>query len=423
MRGWYVTWLAAFACALAGPCLAASTISLTGQVVAVDADLGLLHVQPDEVLTSDGQPRTDLEAIRATFFLGDPGLAAVADGQGGLVPIEAVRPGWVVQAELTPPAADQPLGTVASLVVSAPPDAPRLPALGFLYGDGTPQPECAALSLTFPIPGGRAWSDNYLAAYSTGPHNGLDIPAPKLTPLLAPFDGLVVLRRTPSSVGGPYTVVFRAADGQSVLYTHLNDDGPGTTSGLGGEQYAFAPFLRLGARVAAGELVGWVGDSGRATGPHLHLETRLPDGRVVSPVEAIAAATVVSEPRVVPRAVGLRRPAGLRRYDGALAAVEPATGRIALDLRSTTERDGTTVGARAPQRLWFGGARDGLALLGAAEVRLPLAELPLGAFVVVFGQAGDGADGRLEQGYIAAPGVRFSAPPRVSRAPLGPAAR
>ena len=53
-----------------------------------------------------------------------------------------------------------------------------------------------------------------------------------------------------------------------------------------------------GAEVEAGQLVGWVGDSGNAedTDPHLHFELHRPNDKAIDPQKHLLAATVLDEP-------------------------------------------------------------------------------------------------------------------------------
>jgi hypothetical protein len=78
-------------------------------------------------------------------------------------------------------------------------------------------------------------------------------------------------------------------DGWRSRYIHLNDDTPGTDDG---RAVGIAPGIRPGREVEAGELIGWVGNSGNAagTGPHLHFELRRPDGVAIDPLESLLEA-------------------------------------------------------------------------------------------------------------------------------------
>ena len=109
-------------------------------------------------------------------------------------------------------------------------------------------------------------------------HEGIDMSVPRLTPILAAADGVV------THVGQDRccTVRIRHDDGWRSHYVHLNNDTAGTDDGLG---TGIAPWVVPGARVLAGQVIGWVGDSTNAedTVPHLHFELRMPDDTATPP--------------------------------------------------------------------------------------------------------------------------------------------
>lgn len=86
-------------------------------------------------------------------------------------------------------------------------------------------------------------------------HRGTDFAAPTGTPILAAGDG-VVERAGPFSTFGNY-VRLRHGDGYETAYAHLS---------------RFARGIRPGVRVRQGQVIGYVGTTGRSTGPHLHYE-------------------------------------------------------------------------------------------------------------------------------------------------------
>jgi murein DD-endopeptidase MepM/ murein hydrolase activator NlpD len=103
-----------------------------------------------------------------------------------------------------------------------------------------------------------------------GYHNGLDIAAPKYTPIRAAAAGQVVTVGRPYVASGDTAVVVIIAHGSnfSTLYGHLDD--------------SRWPPVRVGQKVNAGDVIGYVGMTGWTTGPHLHFMT-ISNGRAVNP--------------------------------------------------------------------------------------------------------------------------------------------
>jgi murein DD-endopeptidase MepM/ murein hydrolase activator NlpD len=113
-------------------------------------------------------------------------------------------------------------------------------------------------------------------------HKGVDLMGTKMAPVVAVADGAVERMRKGGISG--YYIVIDHGDGLSSWYMHLNNDSPGTDNGRGGPESAFAEDLQIGDTVEAGQVIGYVGDSGNAewTGAHTHFELHI-DGRAVNP--------------------------------------------------------------------------------------------------------------------------------------------
>ena len=97
-------------------------------------------------------------------------------------------------------------------------------------------------------------------------HNGIDISAPYGTPLHAADDGVVL------AVGDTDRYCRRGAYGKYMVIDHQNNL---TT------MYAHLSLIRVtnGQKVARGDIIGYTGNSGLSTGPHLHFT--LYDSRTV----------------------------------------------------------------------------------------------------------------------------------------------
>jgi murein DD-endopeptidase MepM/ murein hydrolase activator NlpD len=91
-------------------------------------------------------------------------------------------------------------------------------------------------------------------------HKGVDYGAPTGTRVKATGDGVIEFAGREGGYGN--LVIVRHSGGMSTRYAHLS---------------GFAGGLRKGSRVSQGDVIGFVGQTGWATGPHLHYEFRVND--------------------------------------------------------------------------------------------------------------------------------------------------
>ena len=104
-------------------------------------------------------------------------------------------------------------------------------------------------------------------------HLGVDFAARRGTPVMAAGSGTVVWAHRMGSYGN--LIKIRHADGYETRYAHLK---------------AFRRGIRKGKRVKKGQVIGYVGTTGRSTGPHLHFELRK-HGRAINPLSVVKITT------------------------------------------------------------------------------------------------------------------------------------
>jgi murein DD-endopeptidase MepM/ murein hydrolase activator NlpD len=159
----------------------------------------------------------------------------------------------------------------------APVTAPLAPApeLGLPRRVAPPVAIPANAGYLFPVAGVASFTDDYGAPRAgTGWHHGNDLFADRGTPVVAVADG--TLSRVGVNTLGGNRLWLTDDRGNAFYYAHLS---------------AYAPEALEGARVRAGQVIGFVGNTGQAitTPPHLHFEIHPGDGDSVDPYPYLLA--------------------------------------------------------------------------------------------------------------------------------------
>lgn len=297
--------------------------TITANALRVEVDDAASGVAPGTQVVighleaSAGDPIPDSPSPDPGSAPSDPGAAAPADGADSPVPGASgggralpvaptpVVPSTVVPGTLAP-------GAGLGLPRQVPPTVSAVPT---------------SEGYVFPVTGGTSndFSDDYGGARAdTGWHHGNDIFAAAGTPLVAVADG------TLSKVGvnhlGGNRLWLTDDRGTAYYYAHLS---------------AYAPGITDGVRVRAGQVIGFVGNTGDAVGtpPHLHFEVHPGNGDSVDPYPYLMA--------------WLRNAPVARAFTAATVAVghTPAAGTLLLSADPIDEglqgpADGTAVAVR-----------------------------------------------------------------------------
>jgi hypothetical protein len=146
--------------------------------------------------------------------------------------------------------------------------------------------------LIFPVAGTATYIDDFGQARAGGTLQGNDLRAAKKTPVVAVEAGKVKFWTTSASAG---CMLYLYGDsGTTYMYIHLNNDLTMRNDNRGKcvPGVSYARGLKDGAKVSAGQMVGYVGDSGDANGiaSHLHFEVHPGGGAAVSPYPYLQSA-------------------------------------------------------------------------------------------------------------------------------------
>ncbi len=135
-------------------------------------------------------------------------------------------------------------------------------------------------AIAFPVLGPVSFIDDWHFERDGGArvHEGLDFMGAAGQPLRAAFDGEIVrIVHEDTGISG-VSIEIRRSDDLRAVYRHLNDDTPGTNDNAAVAGFRVVPGIDEGVHVRAGQIIGYMGDTGNAVGvPHLHFELRNPE--------------------------------------------------------------------------------------------------------------------------------------------------
>ena len=158
-------------------------------------------------------------------------------------------------------------------------------ALLLTAGAAAASPAAQVPRLVFPVLGTASYIDDFGDPRGQGGHQGNDIMAPRRALVLAAEAGTVQFHTTSARAG--CMLYLNGKSGTQYLYIHLNNDLTDDNDNQGRcvAGVAYAKGLRDGARVAAGQVIAYNGNSGDADGgnPHLHFEVHPNGGGAVNP--------------------------------------------------------------------------------------------------------------------------------------------
>ncbi len=210
---------------------------------------------PGSVITLDGEAVTS--AVNGAFVIGFAGNAKAT------VRLKVLSPDGTVD-EQTLGIAKQTYqvqridGLPSRKVTPNPADVARIKAdnakIGAVRGSMSADPRFLS-GFHWPVSGplsGLFGSQRILNGQPKSPHNGVDIAAARGSLIKAPADGVVVLVHDDMFYTGK-TMMIDHGLGLTSVYAHMDDI-----------------FVIEGQVLAQGQVLGTVGQSGRATGPHLH---------------------------------------------------------------------------------------------------------------------------------------------------------
>lgn len=289
-----------------------STVSAVGDASAAgdDSVSGVDGNRDDSSSTSMGEPATDPASTSSTAgdtttltSLDTPPTSEETSEPTGPVSTPLPSSTSPESSSTASPASSAPTAVTTSTTVAtttttegpvstAPPEPDAVVMLSIT--EPPVEVEWPVRPIVFPVVGPVGYVDTWGAYRASIPskfHVGVDLIGVRLQPLVAAVSGTITRYVVDHPTAG-WGIVLTGDDGWQYRYYHVNNDAPGTDDGTSPAQWRFRIGLREGDRVKAGELIGYMGDSGdsETSVPHLHFEIRTPEGSPINPYPSVRAA-------------------------------------------------------------------------------------------------------------------------------------
>ncbi len=217
--------------------------------------------------------------------------------------------------------------------------APLLIVLALAIARSSDAASGAVPRLIFPVVGPVTYTDDFGAPRGRLPHQGNDIMATKKSPVVAVEDGKVTFWTRSASAG--CMLYLHGRSGTMYEYIHLNNDLSMKNDNRGKcvAGTAYAKGLKDDDRVKAGQLIGYVGDSGDANGiaSHLHFELHPRGGQAVSPFRYLQRGRILLFAATRGATVSLT-------LQGTLEEIDSSPGTLSMRVNSLTSSTGLRLG-------------------------------------------------------------------------------